>query len=262
MLANIVMQHAIIAGILIASTCGFISVMVIIRRTSFAAHSLGHMSLTGASLAILLNIPLIYGQLLINGIAVIIIGLIGNQIKKYDLAVGMVLTFILALGSYFLFLLQNSYAGGIMSILFGNILAISTTQIYQLSILTFIVIFVLMVIYRPLIFASIDPVIANSKNVPIKILSIIFLLLLAITVSMACQIVGTLLIFTLLIIPGAIGQQWGKSILMVTIISIIVANISFILGLYIAYYCDLPVSFCLTTLLCMLYLVGLTKRVI
>lgn len=253
------MQNAIIGGMIIAAVCGLISVFVILRRTAFAAHALGHMSLTGAAGAALLGFPSLLGQLILNVIAAVIMGLMGDKVKKNDLAIGVVLTFVLGLGAYFLFLFQNNYAGGVMGILFGNIFAISSAQIIQLAVMGVFILVIMAVISRPLIFASIDPIVAASKNVPLRILSVVFFVLLALTVSMACQIVGALLVFVLLIIPGAIGMQWGESIPRIVIISILSSVSAVFSALLISYHYDLPAGFCITMLLCVGYFVGVGR---
>ena len=122
------MQHAFIAGTLIAITSGIVSFFVVLRKNIFAAHGLGHISLAGASGAILIGFSAMSGQLIANLLAGLIMGLLDKKINKDDLTVGIVLTFFLGLGAYFLFLYQSGYAGSIMSILFGNILAVSETQ--------------------------------------------------------------------------------------------------------------------------------------
>ncbi|MDQ5920369.1 MAG: zinc/manganese transport system permease protein [Pseudomonadota bacterium] len=256
------MQNALFGGIIVATVCGIVSVFIILRRMGFAAHALGHMSLTGSCASALLGIPAIVGQLILNVVIAIVMGLMGDKIKKNDLSIGVVLTFVLGLGTYFLFLFQNNYAGSVMAILFGNIFAVSTTQIWQLLGLAIIILLIMIVISRPLIFASIDPVVAESRNVSVKLLSIIFFLVLAITVSMACQVVGALLVFVLLIIPGAIGIQWGESIYRIIAISVSVANLSLVVALHLSYYLDLPVSFCLTMLLCFTYSIGIVKLIV
>lgn len=262
MLAYSFMQNALIGGVIIALICGIISVFVVLRRTGFAAHALGHMSLTGAAGAALLGLPSMLGQIFLNTIAAIVMGLMGEKVKKNDLSIGVVLTFVLGLGAYFLFLFQNNYAGSVMGILFGNIFAISISQIYQLGVLGLLIISVMVFISRPLIFASIDPVVASSKNVPTRVLSVVFFVVLAFTVSMACQVVGVLLVFVLLIIPGAIGMQWGESVYRILLISILSSVVSVILALYISYQYDLPASFCITMMLCSIYFIGLTRDLI
>ncbi len=253
------MQHALYAGLIIATVCGVVSVFVVLRRSAFAAHALGHMSLTGAAGAALIGVSAITGQLLLNILCAIIMGLMGDKVKKNDLAVGVVLTFVLGLGAYFLFLFQNNYAGSVMSILFGNILAVSSQQIYILLVLAVIILLTLAIVIRPLIFASIDPVLAKSKNVAVKFLAVLFFVLLALTVSMACQIVGALLVFVMLIIPGAIGMQWGDSIYKITFISVVVANLTVVIALYIAYYFNLPTSVCITMILSLIYFLGILR---
>lgn len=247
------MQNALIAGIIVASISAIISVFVILRRMVFATHALGHMSITGFALASILGFSGIVGQITLNIIAAATMGLLGNKVKKNDLAVGVILSFTLGLGAYFLFLYQNNYAGGVMSILFGNILAVSKAQIHLLAILAIGILVVLLIIAKPLLFCSVDPVIAKSKNVPLQLISIIFFILLALTVSMACQIVGALLLFVLLVIPGAIALDMGDNIYKILFTSTVVANISFVLSLVIAYSYNLPVSFCLTTILSLIY---------
>jgi zinc/manganese transport system permease protein len=253
------MQHALYSGLIIATVCGVISVFVVLRRSAFAAHALGHMSLTGAAGAALIGISAISGQLILNLLCAVIMGLMGDKVKKNDLAVGVVLTFVLGLGAYFLFLFQNNYAGGVMSILFGNILAVSGEQIRILVILALIILFTLGIFARPLIFASIDPVIAGSKNVAVRFLAVLFFVLLALTVSMACQIVGALLVFVMLIIPGAIGMQWGDNMYKIVLISVVVADLAVVIALYIAYYFNLPASFCITMLLSFAYFFGIIR---
>lgn len=256
------MQHALIAGLIVATICGIVSVFVVLRRTAFAAHALSHMSLTGAAGALLLGVSAITGQLVVNSLAALVMGLLGDKVKKNDLAIGVVLTFILGLGAYFLFLFQNNYAGNVMNILFGNILTVSVDQIYQLIILSIVILIVFIICARPLLFISVDPTLAIAKNLPVRLLSIIFFLVLAITVSMACQIVGALLVFTLLVIPGAIADQWCDGFYPSLAISIIVANTAIIVALCFAYYFNLPVSVCITTFMSLIYVLGLCKKLI
>lgn len=250
------MLNALFAGLMAATVCALVSVFVILRRTGFAAHALGHMSLTGAAGAALLGMPMMLGQLLFNVIAAMVMGFMGDKVRKNDLAVGVVLTFVLGLGAYFLFLFQNNYAGSVMSILFGNIFAVSHSQLWQMLGLSVLVLAVLIVISRPLIFSSIDPVVAAAKNLSLQLLSVVFFAILAITVTMACQVVGVLLVFVLLIIPGAVGMQWGESMKGVIAISVIVANLAVVAALYLSYQFNLPASFCITMLLCLVYFWG------
>ena len=230
------MQNALMAGMITATICGLVSVFVLIRRTAFAAHALSHTSITGASGAILLGFSGMTGQLVVNGIAGLIMGLMGDKIKKNDMVIGVVLTFFLGLGAYFLFLFQNNYSGGVMNILFGNILAVSLEQIKNLLWGAAVIFVLFMIFARPLLFASIDPTVAEAKNVPVRFLSVVFFLILSLTISMACQIVGALLVFALLIIPGAIAAQWCDGFYKSVILSIFVSELCCIYCLIFSLY--------------------------
>lgn len=251
------MLNAFKSGTVIAVICGIISYFVIIRRTAFAAHALGHISLTGAAGSVLIGLSPFSGLLIVNIFSGIIMGFIGDKIKKSDLAVGIVLTFFLGLGSYFLYLYQTGYSGSVMAILFGDILSVSEGQLYLLYLLSIIVLISLLFITRPLLFSSIDPILAAAKKVPIKLLSIIFFVLLAITISMACQIVGALLIFAMLIGPGAIASQWCDGFYSTVTVSILVAVITVWLSLTISFYINIPAGFCITMLISIFYAIGL-----
>ena len=250
------MQNAFIAGSIISIVCGLISVFVVLRRASFATHALAHTSLTGSSGALLLGLSGITGQLFINIIAGLLMALLSDKIKKNDLIVGVLLTFFLGLGAYFLFLYQQNYSGGVMGVLFGNILAVSRSQVYILLGLSVIIFFTLFIFMRKLIINSIDPVISSSKNISSKLLNIIFFVLLAITVSMGCQVVGVLLIFSMLVVPGAIAAIWCGCMYTMMLVSVLVSFVSVIGALFITNYYDFPPGFCVTMILCGFYFIG------
>ena len=254
------MQNAFLAGTVIAIICGIVSYFVIIRRTAFAAHALGHISLTGAAGAVILGFSPMTGLLITNVISAIIMGFIGDKIKKSDLAIGIVLTFFLGLGAYFLYLYQTGYSGGVMAILFGDILSVSISQIYLLLVLASIIVAALLIITRPLLFSSIDPTLAAAKRLPIRFLSILFFILLAITVSMACQIVGALLIFALLIGPGAVASYLCDGFYRSIITSIAVSVVTVWLSLTVSFYLNLPTSFCITMFICVFYILSVIKN--
>ncbi|MED7788511.1 metal ABC transporter permease [Francisella sp. 19X1-34] len=254
------MIYAFVAGTIIAIICGIISFFVIIRRLSFASHALGHISLTGASGAVLLNLSAMTGQLFINLIAGVLMGAFGDRIKKNDIAIGIVLTFFLGLGTYFLFLYQSGYSGSVMSILVGDILTVTLEQIYILFGLAIFTITILVTIARPLFISSIDPVFAESKKVSNKLLSILLFVCIAITVSMACQVVGILLVFSLLIGPAAISTQWVDGFYKPIALSTIISVFTVWSGIIAAYYIDVPISFFITTIICCLYLISIIKN--
>jgi len=247
------MQHAFVAGTLIAIICGMVSFFVVLRKAAFVAHSLGHTSLTGASGAMLIGLSAMNGQLIANVIGAMIMAFLEDKIKKNDLAVGIVLTFFLGLSAYFLYLYQTGYSGSVMSIFFGNILVVSAQQIRILVIMSGIIITILASIARALFFSSIDPVIAAAKNIPSRRLAMIFSIVLAFTVTMACQIVGVLLVSALLIGPAASAFLFSDGFYKVMLLSILISVISVWGALCLAFYANLPVSFCITMIICVIY---------
>lgn len=254
------MINAFLSGAIISIICGIVSYFVIVRRVAFAAHALGHISLTGAAGAAILGMPPMAGLLALNIVSAVIMGIIGDRIKKSDLAVGIVLTFFLGLGAYFLYLYQTGYSGGVMAIMFGDILAVSRNQIYLLIILGLIILLMLAVITRPLLFSSIDPTLAYAKLIPVRILSVLFFIIVAITVSMACQVVGALLIFALLVGPGAVASEVCDGFYSSVIVSVSVSLFTVLISLTLSFYINLPASFCITMIISFLYLLSVFIR--
>jgi len=254
------MQHAFISGGIIAIVCGIVSYFIILRRLAFATHALGHISLTGASGAVLLGVSALLGQVLVNIIAAIMMGIFGDKIRNNDIAVGVIFTFFLGLGMYFLFLFQTGYSGSVLKILVGNITSVSVVQIYMLIVIGIITLVILVFIARPLFLASLDPTIAEAMNIKVKVISVVFFVALALTVSLACQIVGILLVFSLLVGPGAIAVKWSDGFYTTIIVSIILALVTVWFSIFISYYIDVPISFLITSFICLFYIISALKN--
>ena len=196
------MRNAFMAGTLVAVTAGIVGYFVVLRRLAFAGHALAHIGFAGATGAVFLNLNLFVGLAVFTTGAGIAMGVLGDKVRGRDVAIGTVLALTMGLGSLFLSL-STKLAGEATSILFGDLLAISWAQV-QLT-LGFAVgtLLVMATIYRPLLFASVDPEVAETRGVPVRLLGVLFMVLLALTVSQAVQVVGVLLIFSLLITPAA-----------------------------------------------------------
>ena len=199
-------QHALIAGTLIAITCGVIGPFVIARQMAFAVHGAAELSFTGAAAGLVIASNPVAGALLGSVVVAGLFGTLGNRPRERDSAIGVVLAAGLGLG-VLLLSRYHGFATAATNILFGDIFGISTGSIALLAGLAVVVLIVMMVIARPLLFASIDPDLAAAKGVNATFLSIVFLVLLAVTVSEAAQIVGTLLVLSLAITPAA-SAQW------------------------------------------------------
>src|SRR5207245_4002703 len=146
------------------------------------------------------------------------------------------------------------------SILFGQILGIGSSDLLRTLGAVVIILAVVAVVYRPLLFASLDEEVAEAKGLPTFLLGIVFMLLVAVATSIAVQVVGVLLIFSLMVTPAAIAQQLAKRPRRVIIISVAVALMTTWLGLFVAFYEPYPVSFFMTSIVFVLYLLSILRN--
>lgn len=163
----------------------------------------------GASGALLVGVSPMTGQLWLTLAAAIGMGAMSQHIRKNDMIIGIILAFCLGLGTLFLYL-YGGYAGQAMIILFGNLFGVSNHDIQLMLILTVMSVFALSIIAKPLLFASFEPELAEAKGIAVAGLAIIFLIIMATAVTLASQVVGVILVFTLVIGPAAIAIQWTK----------------------------------------------------
>ena len=226
-------QHALVAGTLIALICGVLSPFVLIRQMAFAVHGAAELSVTGAAAGLVLIGDPVVGALSGSVVVAGLIGSLGERPRERDSAIGVVLAGGLGLGILLLSQYQG-FASAATSILFGDIFAISADQIWLLVVLALVVLVGLGLIYRPLLFASVDPELAEASGVATRLLGIAFLLLLAVTVTEAAQVVGTLLVLSLAIIPGAAAQRVATAPLAATAVSVGVALLATDGGLLLA----------------------------
>ena len=218
-------QHALVAGTLIAVICGLIGPFVIIRQMAFAVHGAAELSFTGAAAGLLVADNPVAGALIGSVVVAGLIGGMGDRPRERDSTIGVVLAAGLGLGVLLLSRYQG-FSSAATNILFGDIFGISTSQIFLLVGLAVVVMVVMGAIYRPLLFASVDPELAAAKGVRTRLLGIIFLVVLAVTVTEAAQIVGTLLVLSLAITPAAAAQRLATSPLVVTGLSIGIALVA------------------------------------
>ncbi len=202
------MRHALMAGSLAAVLTSLVGFFAVVRQLGFAAHALGHVGFAGAAGAVLIGWLPIVGQLIITLGAGIVMGSAGKRLQERDTIIGITLAR-LALGLGVLFLhFYHEYGGQANSILFGNLLGVSSASLHWMTWLTILGFLSLALLARPLWFASLTPALAEARNVPVTQIGILFFCILAIAITMASQVVGVLLVFTLVIGPPAIALQW------------------------------------------------------
>lgn len=247
------MQHAFEAGTVVAIIAGIVGYFVVLRRSSFAAHALSHIGFAGAAGAVLFGVSPVFGLLVFTTAGGTGIAVLGPKASNRDVQIGTVLAFMLGLGVLFISLYKG-YATEAYSILFGEILGVSASDVLLILIVGLVILLAIAVVYRPLLFASLDEDVAEAKGMSMLLIGIIFMLLVAVATSIAVQVVGVLLIFSLMVTPAAIAQRLTKKPRTAIMISVIVALIATWLGLFIAFYEPYPVSFFITSIVFVLYL--------
>lgn len=241
------MRNAFIGGTLVAVASGLIGYFVVIRRDAFAAHALAHIGFPGATFAILAGIPVTLGLAVFCVSGGLAIGALGKRVSNREVSTGTILAVATGLGVLFASLASEN-TSTITSVLFGNLLAISWGQLEIFAAFTGGLVLILIVIARPLLFASVDPDVAEAKGVAVRGLGVVFMLLLALAVTMAVQVVGTLLLFALVVTPAATALAITARPAFVVGLGTAIGLTAVWIGLILAVMFNLPPSFCIVTL--------------
>jgi zinc/manganese transport system permease protein len=238
---------ALWAGAVVSVVCGAIGVFVVARGMSFAVHAISELGFTGATGALVLGLSPVLGIFSGSLLVGLVLGLLSLRGRERDAAIGAVLAFGLGFGYLFITLYQG-YATEAISLLFGNILGVSDTQLRSLVIVGAVVLLGLVLLYRPLFFSSVDPEIAAARGVPLRALSVAIFLLLALTIAEAIQAVGVLLVLTLVITPAAAAQRLTGRPTLALLLSVAIALVSTEGGILLSLAKSWPPSFFITTI--------------
>lgn len=254
------MRNALIGGTIIALAAGLIGYFIVVRRNAFAAHALAHIGLPGATGAVLLGLPPVLGLGVFCLGGALFIGALGSRAHDRDVVTGTTLAFATGLGLFF-----NSQAtkssNTMTNVLFGNLLAISRDQLTAFGVLLAVLGLCIGACYRPLLFSSVNAPVAEAKGVPVRALSVMFMVLLALAVTMAVQVVGTLLLFALIVTPAATAIALTPRPVLAMGISAVISVFSVWIGLGAAAIFNLPPSFLIVTIACGIWLaVWITGR--
>jgi zinc/manganese transport system permease protein len=247
-------QHALIAATLIAVISGLIGPFVAARDMAFAVHGAAELAFTGAAAGLLIAGDAVSGALVGSVVVASAIGVLGDRPRERNSAIGVILAFGLGVGVLLLGF-YHGFAAQATNILFGQIFGVSTHDLVVLGIIAAVVMIVLAIIYRPLLFASVDPDVAVARGVRTRLLGLIFIYLLAITVTEAAQIVGTLLVLSLAITPAAAARQLSANPARVMVLSVAFALLAADGGLIVSFeFAQIKASFFVTAISFGLYL--------
>lgn len=250
------MVNAFIAASIAALVAGIVGFFLVLRGQTFAGHALSHVGFAGATGAGLIGISPLWGLVGFTLVAGVVMGVLGERLSGRDVAIGIILSFSLGLGVLFLHF-YTAYAAQATALLFGNVLGVDVATLWSLFALAIVSLGALAVIARPLLFASLQPELAEAKGVPLQLVSVLFLAIVALTVSESAQIVGVLLVFALMVGPAAAAGNLTTRLGTGVLLSAILALAEAWLGLTLAYYTDWPTSFWITALSSAVYVASL-----
>jgi zinc/manganese transport system permease protein len=250
------MVHALEAGTIVAVMAGATGWFMVIRRQSFAGHTLSIIAFPGAAAASLAGLPIMLGYFSFCAFGALVLAAIAGprrSLASESAAIGSLQALALALG--FLFVsLYHGVLNGLDSLLFGTFLGISERQVEVLLIVAVVTVTLLAAAARPLLFASVDADVARAAGVPVGLLGFGFLLVLGLSVAETSQITGALLVFSLLVTPAATAHQLTSRPGLGVALSVALALLVTWLGLALAYFSIYPVGFYVTSLSFALYL--------
>jgi zinc/manganese transport system permease protein len=246
-------RNSLIAAVTLGLLGGLIGVFVMARDLPFAVHGISELSFAGAAGALLLGASVVLGSILGSLIAAVILGLLGQQARDRNSIIGVLMPFGLGLGILFLALYQGRAANK-FGLLTGQIVSVDDTALTSLIITGALVLTVLLLIWRPLMFASVDPDVAAARGVPVAVLTPIFMVLLGCAVALSIQIVGALLVLTLLCTPAAAAMKASASPILTPLLAMLFATSSAVGGILIALGTSIPISPYVTTISFTIYL--------
>jgi ABC-type Mn2+/Zn2+ transport systems, permease components len=247
--------NSLLAGALLALIGGLVGVFVMNRELSFAVHGIAELSFAGAAVFLLIGLDVVLGSVFGSLIAAAIIAFLGERAKDRNSIVAVLMPFGLGIGILALSLYPGRAANK-FGLLTGQIVAVDDPKLASMTVMTVIVLIAMLVMWRPLSFASLDPEVAAARGVQVKWLGIAFVIVLGIAVAAAVQIVGALLVLALLVTPAAAALRLSSSALWVPILSVLFALVSMIGGILLALGGSLPISPFVTTISFAIYLVA------
>lgn len=252
MLAQPYMQNAFASAAVAALLAGFVGYFVVLRAATFAAHAYAQFGFAGAAGAVLIGADPLWGLVSFALVGAAFNGVIGERERTSDVSTALLMAATLGLGALFL-VLNNSFATAAFSLLFGNIVGVSREQVRTVAVLGLLCAIVLAVMYRPLLFASVNVEAALARGVPIRFVGAAFSMLLAVAAAITVPTVGTLLIFSLLVGPAAAAVRLTHDPIRGIALAMTIALLTSWAGIATAYATGWPVGFFVTVFIAIVY---------
>ena len=246
--------YGLIAIALLGLLAGAIGPFIVMRQMSFSVHGASELALTGAAAALLFGLNLGFGAIIGSVIAALMFGLMGSRVSQRDSSIGVVLAFGQGLAVLFIHLYPGR-SGTAFSLLTGQIVGVSEHGVVQMAVVAAIICAALIALYRPLVFSSADPEVAEARGVPVRAINMIFAVLVGLAAAQAVQVVGALLVLSLLITPAAAAAAVTSSPARAIGLTILFAEIAAVGGMLLSLAPGVPVSVFVTTISFVIYLV-------
>lgn len=246
-------RNSIIAGAILGVVGGLIGPFVMSRDLPFAVHGISELSFAGAAAALLLGANVVAGSIVGSLLAALLIGILGVRARDRNSIIGVLMPFGLGLGILFLSLYKGRSANK-FGLLTGQIVSVDNPQLTMLVAVSAVVLLGLVVMWRPLTFASVDPEVAQAKGLPVTAISLAFMVLLGLATAISIQIIGALLVLALLVTPAAAAMRVSASPVVVPLLSVVFAVVSVVGGILLSLGGGLPISPFVTTLSFLIYL--------
>lgn len=247
------MQNALITGTIVAVLAGLVGFFVVLRGVSFAAHALAQIGFAGAAGGVLIGVDPLWGLVVFAVIGALGLGTLGVREHGRDVVTALVLVAALGAGALFL-VLNNSFATDVFSLLFGSIVGVSRAQVWQTAALALVCVAVLAVLYRPLLFATVSPASAAARGIPVRLLSVLFLVVVGVATAVTVPTAGTLLIFSLMVGPAAAALHLARRPAAALVLAVALAVAATWLGIVLAYDTGWPIGFFITAIVALYYL--------
>jgi zinc/manganese transport system permease protein len=234
-------QNALIACAVLGLVAGVLGPLIVSRGMAFAVHGTAELAFTGGAAALLAGVSVGLGAVAGAVIAGVVFGVLGLRQRERDSVIGVVLAFGLGLG-VLLLALYSGRASNKFGLLTGSIVSVDSTNLVVLAVVAVLVIGVLAAYYRPLLFASTDPDVAVARGVPVRSLSLVFAILIALTTALAVPIVGAIMVLSVMIAPGAAAARVTANPLLATVLAVAFAELALLGGTVLSLAPGLPVS--------------------
>ncbi len=234
------LQRGLLASVIVGVVCAVIGSYVVLRGMAFLGDALAHAILPGVALAYVLGGNLTVGALIAALIVALLIGLFSRQgTVREDTAVGILFAAALSLGIAMISSVRT-FAVDLSHILFGNVLGVSSSDLYLVGGLGAVVLIAVAVFYKPLLVISFDPVLAATLRWPAELFRNLLLVLLALTIVASLQAVGVGLVAAMLVTPAATAQLLTRRLPSMMALAAFIGALSAVIGLYLSYYVNIP----------------------